>query len=104
MSTLAGIAASMRQRLAPVQKGAVKRALFGGLIVVFERRSDVWRLAIGRIGVAPSTTEAGLVGAAFGVPAGAEWSWAPRKNGKQRITYQVAEVTWIERAEDKTTG
>lgn len=97
MSVLAGIAAGMKLRLAPVRKGAIKKALFGGLIIVLERREETWRLAIGRTGAAPSKTESALVGAAFGVPAGAEWQWATKKNAKRRITYQVAEVTWIER-------
>lgn len=99
MSMLAGIAKGMKQRLAPVQKGVITKPLFGGLIIVFERRNDTWRLAIGRTGAAPSKTEAELVGAAFAVPAGAEWHWTARKNPKKRLTYQVAEVTWIERLE-----
>lgn len=97
MSMLAGIAKGMKERLAVVQKGVITKPLFGGLIIVFERRNDTWRLAIGRTGAIPSKTEAELVGTAFGVPAGAEWQWAVRKNKMQRLTYQVAEVTWIER-------
>lgn len=97
MSVLAGIAAGMKLRLAPVRKGALTKVLFGGLILVLERRDETWRLAIGRTGAAPSKTEADLVGAAFGVPAGADWHWTTKKNTKRRITYQVAEVTWVER-------
>lgn len=96
---LAEIAAAMRARLDTVQQGVLTKALFGGLTIVYERRGDTWRLAIGRPTKPPSTTEAEVVAAAFNVPGGTEWSWTIRKNRKQRITYQVAECTWIERSE-----
>lgn len=103
MSALAGIAAGMKHQLAGVTKGHVSRPLFGGLLLVLERRGETWRLAIGRTGSPPSRTEAELAGAAFGVPASAEWGWTVKKNTKKRLTYQVAEVTWIERQDGKMT-
>lgn len=97
MAALDQIAEQMRNQLASVQKGYVNRVLFGGLIIVLERRETTWRLAIGRQGSAPSRTEAEITGRAFAVPAGIEWSWCKRTNRKKRITYQVAECTWVER-------
>lgn len=93
---LVAIAEEMKQRLANVEKGHVVRHLFGGLMLVLERRGERWRLAIGRTASPPSKTEAGVVARDFGLPDGIEWSWTTRKNTKRKLTYQVAEVTWIE--------
>lgn len=98
--TLTSIGNDMRARLANVEKGYVSQALFGGLIVVLERRGTTWRLAIGRTSVAPSKTEAKTIARDFGLSEGLEWSWATRRNRKQRVTYQVAQCTWIERIEE----
>lgn len=93
---LTTIAQTMRAELDAVEKGAVKRQLFGGLVIVYERRAQQWRLAIGRLGSPPSKTEAEVIGAAFAVPAGIEWSWTERKQPAKKLTYRVAECEWIE--------
>lgn len=99
---LDGIAQGMRTQLDKVEKGALSRALFGGLVLVYERNGSAWRLAIGRTGTPPSKTEARVIGDAFGLPAGVEWQWIQRKNAKRRLVYQVAECTWIERRQIET--
>lgn len=90
------IAKEMYGRLQGVDKGHVSRALFGGLIVVLERRGPVWRLAIGRQGNAPSQTEADVIARDFATPAGVEWSWSQktRRQSGVKITYNVAECHW----------
>lgn len=93
---LVAIAEEMRRRLANVEKGHVSRQLFGGLMLVLERRGRTWRLAIGRTKAPPSKQEAALVARDFGLPSAIEWSWTTRKNTKHKLTYQVAECTWIE--------
>lgn len=93
---LVAIAEEMKQRLANVEKGHVVRHLFGGLMLVLERRGERWRLAIGRTASPPSKTEAGIVARDFGLPDGIEWSWTTKKNAARKLTYQVAECTWIE--------
>lgn len=101
------IAHEMHQKLDSVEKGFVSRALFGGLVIVYERRHTWWRLAIGREKGPPSKTETDVIARDFGVPAGVEWSWLvkPRKT-KQRngqtssrgiLVWHVAEAVWIER-------
>lgn len=50
---LVAIAEEMRRRLAGVDKGYTSRQLFGGLVLVLERRSRTWRLAIGRTKAPP---------------------------------------------------
>ena len=89
------IGKEMRARLAKVEKGAISRVLFGGLVIVLERKGELWRLAIGRIKTPPSQTEAATVARDFGLPPGVEWSWIIKR--KKKLTYQVAECTWIER-------
>ena len=96
---LVAIAQEMRSRLAGVEKGHVVRHLFGGLMLVLERRGRTWRLAIGRTASPPSKTEAGVVARDFGLPDGIEWNWTTKKNTKKKVTYQVAECTWIEQTE-----
>lgn len=96
---LVAIAEEMRRRLANVTKGHTTRQLFGGLMIVLERRGRTWRLAIGRPRVPPSKQEAALVARDFGLPPALEWSWTTRKNAKYKLTYQVAECTWIEETE-----
>lgn len=105
MAQLAALAQDMRRQLEQVEKGAVTRTLFGGLVIVYERRGRDWRLAIGRIGAPPSKTEAEVVGAAFVVPPGVEWTWTERRT-KKRLTYRVAECVWIETegGDDATTS
>lgn len=93
---LVAIGKEMKQRLAGVQKGHVSRALFGGLILVLERRGTRWRLAVGRVHAPPSKVEAETVGRDFGVPVGSKWTWTIKPNRKKRITYQVAECEWQE--------
>lgn len=94
MVLLQRIANEMKSQLAPVEKGWVQRALFGGLTLVLERNGRTWRLALGRIGTAPGKTEAETCAKAFALPPGIEWSWGQRKRTK--VTYQVAECIWIE--------
>ena len=96
MTTLTNVGKDMKGKLANVEKGYVSRALFGGLVVVLERRGTQWRLAIGRTRSAPSITEVEVIERDFGLPVGVQWSWASRPNRKKKITYQVAETTWIE--------
>lgn len=96
------IASEMKSQLLKVDKGWTQRALFGGLTLVLERNGRTWRLALGRIGSAPSKTEAETCAKAFQLPAGIEWSWGQRK--RKRVTYQVAECIWSEEMRDgKTT-
>ena len=90
------IGSQMRDRLKGVQKGYVQRVLFGGLVVVLERRGPVWRLALGRSKVPPSTGEVESVTKDFGgIPPGVEWNWTRRKNHKRQI-WHVAECMWRE--------
>ncbi len=93
---LVAIATEMRRRLADVEKGHVSRQLFGGLMLVLERRGRTWRLAIGRTKTPPSKQETAVVARDFGLPPAIEWSWTTRKNKKSKLTYQVAECQWIE--------
>ena len=93
---LVAIGQEMKQRLAGVKKGYVTRVLFGGLILVLERREQRWRLAVGRQTKPPSKVEAEIVARDFGVPAGITWSWGTRRNQKKKVTYQVAECEWQE--------
>lgn len=93
---LVAIAREMRARLAKVEKGHVVRHLFGGLMLVLERRGRTWRLAIGRTASPPSRTEADVVARDFGLPPAIQWSWTTKRNTKRKLTYQVAECTWIE--------
>lgn len=102
MAQLAALAQDMRRKLDAVEKGAVTRTLFGGLVIVYERREQHWRLAIGRIGAPPSKMEAEIVGKAFVTPPGIEWTWTERRNQK-KLTYRVAECEWVE-VEDATTS
>lgn len=95
--SLADIGKEMKRRLADVQKGYVEKALFGGLMLLLERRGETWRLALARTRTAPSQEEAAIVARDFGLPAGIEWAWRQKKNAKRKITYQVAECTWVER-------
>lgn len=105
MNALERLAQQMREKLEPVQKGYIHRALFGGLQVLLERRGQTWRLAIARLASQPSATEAQTVGRAFNVPPGVEWRWAQKSvrnvnigRGRQpRLKYNVLECTWIER-------
>lgn len=94
---LVAIGQEMKGRLANVEKGALSRVLFGGLVIVLERKGELWRLAIGRITTPPSATEAATVARDFGVPTGIEWAWTIRRNQKKKAVYQVAECRWIER-------
>lgn len=96
-NTLGRIGQELRERLMPVEKGYLRRALFGGLEVAMERRGDQWRVAIARVGRPPSQTEAEVIARDFQIPAGIEWAWTIKPNRKLRVTYHVAEVTWIER-------
>lgn len=96
---LVAIAEEMKRRLAEVEKGHVVRHLFGGLMLVLERRGRTWRLAIGRIKAPPSKTEAEVIARDFGLPDGIKWNWATRKNTKHKLTYQVAECRWVEEVE-----
>lgn len=96
---LVAIGREMKQRLTGVQKGYVTRVLFGGLTLVLERRGSRWRLAVGRITMPPSITETQTVARDFGLPAGIIWTWTIKKNQKKKVTYQVAECTWIEGSE-----
>ena len=96
---LVAIAEEMRRRLANVEKGHVSRQLFGGLMLVLERRGRQWRLAIGRTKTPPSKQEAALVARDFGLPDTIEWGWTVRKNKQQKLTYQVAECRWVEQTE-----
>lgn len=88
------IASEMKSQLLAVDKGWTRKALFGGLTLVLERNGRTWRLALGRIGSAPSKTEAETCAEAFRLPAGIEWSWGQRK--RKKVMYQIAECTWIE--------
>lgn len=90
------LAKEMYGRLDQVDKGHISRALFGGLIVVLERRGPVWRLAIGREGNAPSQTEAEVIARDFAAPAGVEWAWTQRTKRQSgvKITYNIAECLW----------
>lgn len=97
MSSLTAIGNEMKRRLADVQKGYVEKALFGGLMLVLERRGERWRLALARTRTAPSQEEAAIVARDFGLPAGVEWQWLQKKNAKRKVTYYVAECTWVER-------
>jgi len=99
MMGLVAIAEEMRRRLAGVDKGYTSRQLFGGLVLVLERRSRTWRLAIGRTKAPPSRTEVTVIARDFGLPDGIEWNWTARKNRKTKLTYQVAECTWIDAEE-----
>lgn len=99
---LVAIAEEMKQRLAKVEKGHVVRHLFGGLMLVLERRGERWRLAIGRVGTPPSKTEASVVARDFGLPDGLEWSWTTKRNATRKLTYQVAECTWIEQQAEES--
>lgn len=100
---LVAIGQEMKERLAGVQKGHVSRALFGGLILVLERRGQRWRLAVGRQTTAPSKVETEIVARDFGLPAGIQWNWTSRKNTKKKVTYQVAECEWQEGVGDEQT-
>lgn len=93
---LVAIAEEMRRRLDDVEKGHVTRQLFGGLMLVLERRGRTYRLAIGRTKTAPGRQEAALVARDFGLPSAIEWNWTSRRNTKHKLTYQVAECQWIE--------
>lgn len=103
---LVAIGKEMRDRLAKVEKGHAKRVLFGGLVVVLERRHETWRLAVGRQRVPPSQTEVATVARDFALPAGLEWTWTIKKNQARKVVYQVAECRWIEREElvDENSG
>lgn len=95
---LTTIASSMRQQLEATSKGFVSRALFGGLVIVYERRHQTWRLAIGREASPPSKTETEVIARDFDVPAGIEWNWAtrsPKRKGRAP-QWRIAECTWIE--------
>lgn len=96
-NTLGRIGKELRERLMPVEKGYLRRTLFGGLEVAMERRGDQWRVAIARVGRPPSKTEAEVIARDFQIPSGIEWAWTVKPNRKLRVTYHVAEVTWIER-------
>lgn len=106
---LTNIAGAMRRELAN-KDGAVKRVLFGGLVVVLERAGDNWRLAIGRSTAPPSKTEARVFSEHFNLPASVEWNWTAKKQERrvygQRgvqvydVTWQVAECRWIERTRE----
>lgn len=100
---LVAIGREMKQRLAGVKKGYVTRVLFGGLILVLERREQRWRLAVGRPNTPPSKTEAETVGRDLGVPDGVKWSWTTKRNPQKKVTYQVAECEWQEGAGDEQT-
>lgn len=104
MDKLQNIAADMKGRLANVEKGWVQRALFGGLVIVLERRGRTWRLALGRTKAPPSTTETAVCQEAFRCPPDVEWSWSTRRNQKQKLTYQIAETTWLEIDGEVTLG
>lgn len=95
--TLARIGQELRQRLMNVEKGYLRRALFGGLQVAMERRGDQWRVAIARVGRPPSRTEADVIARDFQIPAGIDWDWTIKPNRKLKVTFHVAEATWIER-------
>lgn len=97
--SLATIAQNMRRQLVDVERGYVSRTLFGGLVIVYERRGATWRLAIGREASPPSKTEAVTVARSFGAPVGIEWSWTTKKR-KPRGAWHVAECTWIERGSE----
>jgi hypothetical protein len=94
--TLSTIGQEMKERLAAVEKGHVTKALFGGLMIVLERRGRLWRLALGRTKTPLSITEAQVVAREFGLPAGIEWHWEIKRNQKQKMVYQVAECRWLE--------
>jgi hypothetical protein len=100
---LATIGKDLRARLADVEKGYVRRALFGGLQVAMERRGDRWRVAIARIGRPPSATEAEVIARDFALPPGAEWQWTIKPNRKLKVTFHVAEMTWVERTPSAPT-
>ncbi len=90
------LAKEMYGRLDGVEKGHISRVLFGGLIVVLERRGPVGRLAIGRQGSTPSKTEADVIARDFAAPAGVEWAWTQRtkRQSGAKITYNIAECLW----------
>lgn len=94
--SLVAIAQEMRRRLDSTDKGCISRSLFGGLVIVYERRHRSWRLAIGRETSPPSKAETETIAKSFGVPVGTEWSWSVKKR-KPRGTWQIAECTWLER-------
>lgn len=108
MNQLEKMAGQMRRQLEPVQCGWVHRVLFGGLHIGLERKEDTWRLAIARTDVSPSAIEAETVAKAFHL-VDAQWSWTQKHHQKtkrnrqgaavstRKITYRVAECTWIER-------
>lgn len=91
------IIAQQMYDLARVQaKAYVLRTLFGGLRVALERNGDRWRLAIARLDVMPSNTEAKVIARDFGVPEGTEWQASHKPNTKRKVTYKVLECTWRE--------
>jgi hypothetical protein len=91
------IAQGMRKQLTPVETGYVNRVLFGGLVLVLERRGVQWRLAIGRETAPPGKRETEVVATAFGVPPGVEWSWSFKPKKRTKGHWQVAECSWIDR-------
>lgn len=103
-NTLGRMGKELRERLANVEKGYLRRALFGGLQVAMERRGEQWRVAIARVGRPPSKTEAEVIARDFNLPAGAEWQWSIKPNRKLRVTFHVAEITWIERPPTSPTA
>ena len=107
MNQLQQLSNHMRQQLATCNRGYIHRVLFGGLHIVLERKFEVWRLAVARVGKSPTITEAVEVGQDFGVPEGADWEWSQSWEWSQRPVrrggkatgdkYQILECQWVER-------
>lgn len=100
MSQLTQVAGEMRRVVEGSGARFAHYKLRRGLEVVLERRGEGrWRLALGRVDVAPSAVEVEVCRVAFGAPEGSE----PVQVVKERagktgtVRYFVAELTWVER-------
>ncbi len=98
LCTLAG---DIRRRLEAADHAALHQLLPHGLQLVMQRKDRChWRLALAREGAYPSATEIDLCRRAFAVPDAADLTHRKRvfrhPKSHRRITYFVAELTWIE--------
>lgn len=102
-SKLAMIARSMRGQVESQRAHAYKRLPAGLEIVMQSQANGRWRLAMAREAPAqPSEVEVGVVCEAFGVPSEARLErltkWSRNRKSQREIKYNVAELTWTERA------
>lgn len=95
----------MRTALVYKESGAIKRALFGGLVAILERNGSTWRLSVERDAKPPTKDEIADIAKAFGLPGDIVWSRTMREQvrvvGGSAKTYKtrvfVAETMWVEK-------